>query len=76
MATSRTEDYNFDLSPLISNNKNYQVKVGNNTIFINVCRPLLVIQGLKCPVGSSVCHANQQNYTYVNEVVCIHVYLL
>ncbi|GFG28137.1 hypothetical protein Cfor_12522 [Coptotermes formosanus] len=47
------------LTPLIRLHGNYEVPVGDDTVvYINVCRPLLPVEGLTCPGGSSACSAH------------------
>lgn len=56
------------LTPLIRLDENYKVQVGNDTvIYINMCRPLLPVQGLSCPGGSSACIAHLHNDSLTDE---------
>jgi hypothetical protein len=58
------------LTPLIRLDENYKVQVGNDTVaYINVCRPLLPVQGLSCFGGSSACIAHIHNDSLIDEKV-------
>jgi len=51
-----------NLTPLIRLDHNYKVQIQKDTVlFINVCHPLLPVQGLNCPGGSSACIARHHN---------------
>lgn len=62
-----------NLTPLIRLDHNYKVQVQNDTVvYINVCRPLLPVEGLNCLGGSSACIAHLHNGKLTNEKVqCI-----
>ncbi|KDR13631.1 Cation-independent mannose-6-phosphate receptor [Zootermopsis nevadensis] len=62
-----------NLTPLIRLDHNYKVQAQNDTVFyINVCHPLLPVQGLNCPGGSSACVARLHNGNLIEEKVqCI-----
>ena len=58
------------LARLIRSDENYKVQVRSDAvIYINVCRPLLPVQGLSCLVGSSACMASLHNDILVDEKV-------
>ena len=58
------------LTRLIRLDENYKVQVGSDTVvYINVCRPLLPVQGLSCLGGSSACIASLHNDILTNEKV-------
>lgn len=56
------------LARLIRSDENYKVQFGSDAIiYINVCRPLLPVQGLSCLVGSSACMASLHNDILIDE---------
>jgi len=58
------------LTPLMRLDENYKVQVGSDTVvYINVCRPLLPVQGLSCLGGSSACSARIHNDSLIDEKV-------
>jgi len=58
------------LTRLIRLDENYKVQVSSDTvIYINVCRPLLPVQGLSCLGGSSACIASLHNDILIDEKV-------
>uniref|UniRef100_A0A1B6ECJ3 MRH domain-containing protein n=2 Tax=Clastoptera arizonana TaxID=38151 RepID=A0A1B6ECJ3_9HEMI len=68
LATSKSGGNKIDLSPLISNLQNYEVKLNGNVIFINICRPLVYVFDLKCPGSSTSCLVQETNNTFKNEI--------
>jgi hypothetical protein len=59
-----------NLTPLIRLDHNYKVHIGNDTVvYINVCHPLLPVQGLNCLAGSSACAARLQSGSLTDEKV-------
>jgi hypothetical protein len=59
-----------NLTPLIRLDHNYRVQIGDDkVVYINVCRPLLPVQGLNCVGGSSACLAHIQNGSLIHEKV-------
>ena len=58
------------LAPLIRLDENYKVPIGSDrVVYINVCRPLLPVQGLSCLGGSSACIARLRNDGLIDEKV-------
>jgi len=65
-----TDSLPISLTPLIRLDENYKVQVGSDTVvYINVCRPLLPVQGLSCLGGSSACIAHLRNDNLIDEKV-------
>jgi hypothetical protein len=63
-----------NLTPLIRLDHNYKVHIGNDSVvFINVCHPLLPVEGLNCVGGSSACVAHLQNGSPTDEKVASEI---
>jgi insulin-like growth factor 2 receptor len=59
-----------DLSSLIRVTQNYRASAPDGReFFINVCRPVISVNGLSCPAGSGACVAKQVDKTYKEELV-------
>lgn len=65
---ARSDSAPINLTPLIRLDHNYKVQIRNDTVvYINVCHPLLPVQGLSCVGGSSACVAHLQNGSLTDE---------
>ncbi|PNF28080.1 hypothetical protein B7P43_G12251 [Cryptotermes secundus] len=65
---ARSDTAPINLTPLVRLDHNYKVQIRNDTVvYINVCHPLLPVQGLSCAGGSSACVAHLQNGSLTDE---------
>ncbi|XP_011342492.1 cation-independent mannose-6-phosphate receptor isoform X2 [Ooceraea biroi] len=66
-ATDNDDEIN--LTPLIKSTNNYVVRANDVEFHINVCRPLVLTQGLTCAHGSAACKVSVTSQNeYINEV--------
>lgn len=68
-----TADKEINLTSLVRSTSNYIVKVNKTVFYINVCRPIIPIPGLKCAHGSAICKVSlNPSDKLVEEIVSNH----